>query len=264
MSSAMTELEVFDNFKANLKSILQSQNLSEAELSVRAGFDSDGAVTAMMRSNRLPNMATPTRLADALGVPVGVLLRDKDEHLHNHFEALPMQEVDKQSARLLSAVFKAAERSLDRVSDRPTLDLIISWWKETDGDLSSSEGIAPHFDLVSAAEALSAIPKIHRVGALGLTATALGSAENSRLESFLETLSKSDIQELNGHIRTVSHTGVGMITPLKRIVPFPETNETVEVSFVRLMLPVRNASGVPFVLNYSTLLSESTPRRLVG
>lgn len=264
MSSDLTELDVLDSFRANLKNIMKAQNLSEAELSVRAGFEDTGAVDAMMQGTTLPNLAAPVRLADALGVPVEVLLRDQRAHLQKDFEAVPIQEVDKQAARLLSAVFKSAERSLDRIGTRPTLDSIISWWKETDGDLSRSEQIAPHFDLVSAAEALTSVPRIHHVGALGLSATTLGSAENARLENFLETLSTSDRAELNGQIRSVAHTGVGMITPLKRIVPFPETNETVEVSFVRLMLPVRDASGTLFVLNYSTLLSESTPRRQDG
>jgi transcriptional regulator with XRE-family HTH domain len=258
------ELEVLDNFRANLQSIMKSQNLSEAELSARAGFEEASILDEIMRGRTLPNMAAPVRLADALGIPVDVLLRDRNDHLKGDFEALPMQEVDRQAAQLLSAVFKATERSLDRIGDRPTLDSIIAWWKETDGDLSRSEQIAPHFDLVSAAEALTSIPRIHHVGALGLSATTLGSADNSRLENFLETLSTSDLTELNGQIRSVAHSGVGMITPLKRIVPFPETNETAEVSFVRLMLPVRDASGTLFVLNYSTLLSESTPRRTDG
>ena len=264
MSLDAAELAVFDNFKANLKSILRTQNLSEAELSVRAGYAEDSAVSAMMQGSSLPNMATPVRIADALGVPVEALLRDRQKHLEGEFDALPIMEVDRQSARLLSAVFKSAERSLDRLGDRPTLDAIIGWWKDTDGDLSSSDQIAPHFDLVSAAKALSAVPRIHHVGALGLSATTLGSSESSRLESFLETLSTSDLQELNGQIRSVAKTGVGLITPLKRVVPFPETNETVEVSFVRLMLPVKDSSGTPFVLNYSTLLSESEPRSTEG
>lgn len=264
MPVAVTERDVLNTFKANLRGILKSQNLSEAELSRRAGYKEDDAVTVMMQGDSLPNMATPVRLADALGVPVEALFRDRQQHLQEEFEALPVMEVDRQSARLLSAVFKATERSLDKIGDRPTLDSIISWWKETDGDLARSSQISPHFDLVSAAQALSAIPKIHHVGALGLSATTLGSAENARLERFLETLSKSDLQELNGHIRTVAHSGVGMITPLKRIVPFPETKEAVEVSFVRLMLPVRNDDGALFVLNYSTLLSESAPRREDG
>lgn len=264
MTSNITELEVLDNFRANLKSIMQSQNLSETELSVRAGFDQEHAIADILRGGALPNMAAPVRLADALGVPVDVLLRDRNDHLKHEFEAVPVQEVDRQAALLLSAVFKATERSLDRLGDRPTLDSIISWWKETDGDLNRGDQIAPHFDLVSAAEALTAIPRIHHVGALGLSATTLGSADNSRLENFLETLSTSDLAELNGQIRSVAHSGVGMITPLKRIVPFPETNETVEVSFVRLMLPVRDTTGTLFVLNYSTLLSESTPRRQDG
>jgi transcriptional regulator with XRE-family HTH domain len=264
MATTKTELDVFDTFRANLEYILRAQNLTESELSLRAGFDKEDAVSSMMRSKTLPNIAAPVRLADALGVPVEVLFRDKEDHLKHDFEAVPVQEVDRQAARIVSAVFKAAERSLDRIGDRPTLDSIISWWKETGGDLSLGEQIAPHFDLVSAAEARSAVPRIHHVGALGLSATTLGSAENSRLEAFLETLSTSDLNELNGHIRSVAHSGVGMITPLKRVVPFPETNETVEVSFVRLMLPVRDASGTLFVLNYSTLLSESTPRRQDG
>lgn len=264
MTLRATELEVLDNFRANLQNIMKSQNLSEAELSARAGFEEEGALAEIMRGGSLPNLAAPVRLADALGIPVEVLLRDRNDHLQQQFEALPVQEVDRQAARLLSAVFKATERSLDRIGDRPTLDSIIAWWKETDGDLSQSDQIAPHFDLVSAAEALTSIPRIHHVGALGLSATTLGTAEHSRLETFLETLSTSDLAELNGQIRSVAHSGVGMITPLKRIVPFPETNETVEVSFVRLMLPVRDASGTLFVLNYSTLLSESTPRRTEG
>ncbi|GGB91001.1 hypothetical protein GCM10011363_04480 [Marivita lacus] len=264
MVTHFSEREVLDNFRFNLKSIMQSQNLSESELSVRAGFDQDHVLADILRGAALPNIAAPVRLADALGVPVDVLLRDRNDHLQQDFEALPVQEVDRQAARLLSAVFKATERSLDRIGDRPTLDSIISWWKETDGDLSQSDQIAPHFDLVSAAEALTSVPRIHHVGALGLSATTLGSAEHSRLENFLETLSTSDLAELNGQIRSVAHSGVGMITPLKRIVTFPETNETAEVSFVRLMLPVKDASGTLFVLNYSTLLSESTPRRQDG
>ena len=264
MSLSESELSVFDTFKTNLAHILRSQNLSEAELSRRAGFPEDDAVTAMLRSKSLPNMAAPVRLADALGVPVEVLFRDRQDHLKADFTAVPVQEVDRHAAHLVSAIFQAAERSLDRSGTRPTLDSIISWWKETDGDLSLGDRIAPHFDLVSAAEARSAVPRIHHVGALGLSATTLGSAENSRLEKFLETLSTSDLNELNGHIRSVARSGVGMITPLKREVPFPETNETVEVSFVRLMLPVKDTSGTLFVLNYSTLLSESSPRRQDG
>lgn len=259
-----TELEILRNFQANLTNILQSQDLTEGELSLRAGFEEENAITDILLGDSLPNMAVPIRIADALGIPVEVLLRDRKEHLEQEFDVLPTQEVDRQAARLLSAVFKSSARSLDRISDRPTLDSIVSWWKETEGDLSRSDQISPHFDLIRAAEALSAIPKIHHVGALGLTAKTLGSADTSRMENFLETLSKSDLAELNGHIRTVAHSGVGMITPQTRIVSFPETNETLEVSFVRLMLPVKDTSSNLFVLNYSTLLSESTPRRQAG
>ncbi len=263
MSWARSEKEVLGSFKANLTSILRAQELTEAELSVLAGFSEEGAIAEIMQGDGLPNMAVPVRIADALGVSVEALLRDRREHLNQEFEALPVMEVDRQAARLLSAVFKSAERALAN-GERPSLDAIISWWKDTDGDLSRSDQISPHFDLISAAEALSAIPRIHHVGALGLSATTLGSAENVRLESFLETLSKSDLAQLNGQIKSVALSGVGLITPQKRIVEPPETNETMTVSFVRLMLPVKDASGTPFVMNYSTLLSESTPSKQDG
>ena len=264
MVSNATDSRILETFKTNLKILLRTRNLTEAELSQRAGFERADAVTKMIASDCLPDMAAPVRLAEALDVPVDLLLSQGDQHLEHKFEAIPIQDVDRESARLLTAVFRAAERTLDKLGDRPTLDAIIAWWKETDGDLSLSDQIAPHFDLVSAAKALSAVPRIHHVGALGLSATTLGSSESSRLESFLETLSTSDRQELNKQIRSVAQTGVGLLTPLKRLVTIPETNETVEVSFVRLMLPVKDSSGTPFVLNYSTLLSESSPRRFDG
>lgn len=264
MPSVRTEQELLSHFKENLQSILRAQNLSEAELSVRAGFEKNTAVTSMMQADVLPSMAAPMRLAAALGVPVDALMQDRNAHLENSFEALPVQKVDNEAARLLCAVFKAVDRAIDGVTDRPTLDSIISWWKETDGDLSSSDQLLPYFDLVKATETLQAIPKVTHVGNMGLSAETLGSSESARLTAFIRTLSMSDLEELNGNIRTVAHTGIGMVTPQKRIVSFPDSNESLQVSFIRLMLPVRDVSRTQYVLNYSTLLSESTPRKLDG
>lgn len=264
MHSIRSEQELLSNFKHNLKSILRAQNLTEAELSVRAGFDQNTAVTAMMDAAALPSMAAPMRLADALGITVDALLQDRHQHLDTCFEALPVQKVDKQAARLLCAVFKAADRAIDGLTDRPTLDSIIAWWKDSDGDLSASDQLLPYFDLVKATETLNAIPKVSHVGAKGLSAETLGSSESDRLTAFLRTFSMSDLEELNKNIQTVAHTGVGMVSPQTRLVTFPESNEALQVSFVRLMLPVKDMSGTQFVLNYSTLLSESTPKKLDG
>lgn len=264
MTSVRTEQELLLHFKQNVQSILEAQNMTEKELSVRAGFDTNTAVTAMMRADVLPSMAAPMRLADALGVPVDALMQDRQAHLETSFEALPVQKVDNEAARLLCAVFKATDRAIDGVTDRPTLDSIIAWWKESDGDLSSSDQILPFFDLVKATETLQAIPKVSHVGERGLSAETLGSSESDRLTAFIRTLSVSDLEELNGNIQTVTQTGIGMVSPQKRVVSFPEANEALQVSFVRLMLPVKDTKGTQFVLNYSTLLSESTPRKLDG
>lgn len=255
---------VLQNFKTNVEMLLTKHGMSHAELSQRAGFDDDNKVTNILNGTTLPNMAVPVRFADALQVPVEVLLRDPKEHLAKDFHVLPLQDIDQQAAQLMSAIFKAAEKSLETVSDRPTMDSIIAWWKETGGELAHCEQLSPHFDLVKAADADNAVPTIQHVGALGLTATTLRSNANERMERFLESLTEVDLQELNMHIRTVTHSGVGMISPQTRIVELPEIGEPLEVSFVRLMLPVTDAFGQPYVLNYSTLLSESKPKRQQG
>lgn len=260
---ALTEQKILENIRINLHQIMQTQSLTAEELSQRTGVRPDH-LAGILSGTQAPSLSMVVKLAEALELSVDVLLRGRLDHLAQEFQALPVHEVDRQAARLLSAVFRATERSLNRKGDQPTLDAIIAWWKDTDGDLSHSAQMTPHFDLVSAANALTAVPRIHHVGALGLSATTLGSAENARLERFLETLSTSDLAELNGQIRSVAHTGVGMITPLRRIVPLLETNETVEVRFVRLMLPVKDTQGTQFVLNYSTLLSESMPSSTEG
>lgn len=248
------ERELLGHLRGNLTRIMRAQDLSEREVAALAGLKD---LSGVLRGDALPSMAVPVRLAEALGVPVGELLRDPEEHLRPSFGVLPVDKVNERAARLLPSVLSATQRALDRSGERPSLDMIISWWKETRGDLSSGDQIAPHFDLVSAAEALSALPRVHQVGPQSLTARTLGSAETGRLERFLESLSATDLQELNRHIRSVSHSGIGVITPVRRVVTRPGTGETIPVSFVRLMLPVRDRKGRRFVLNYATLLSET-------
>ena len=264
MMHLQTDEAVLNNFETNLQLLLTKHGLSHEELSKRAGLADDASVATLLSGSTLPDISVPVRLAQAFDVPVEALLKDPKEHLVSDFEVLPLQDVDRHAANLLSAVFKATEKSLDHFSDRPTMDSIIAWWKETGGDLAQCEQLSPHFDVVEAAHDAHGIPEVQHMGALGLSATTLRSRESQRLKDFLSSLNDSDLVELNTHIRTVTRSGVGMISPQTRIVELPEYGETVEVSFVRLMLPVTDAFGQPFVLNYSTLLSESTPKRQDG
>ncbi|MFP7672883.1 helix-turn-helix transcriptional regulator [Marivita sp. S0852] len=264
MHATHSDETVLKNFKTNIEQMLDRHGMTPAELSQRAGFDDAEQVASILNGTTLPNMAVPLRLANALDVPVEVLLRDPKHHLAKDFQVLPLQDVDQQAARLMSAIFKAAEKSLDAVSDRPTMDSIIAWWKETGGDLAQCAELTPHVDLIKPAEADGSIPGVQHVGPLGLSAATLGSSANERMERFLASLNDVDLQELNTHIRSVSHSGVGMISQQTRVVELPELDAPLEISFVRLMLPVTDAFGQPYVLNYSTLLSESTPKRHEG
>jgi len=264
MNAPQTDDTVLNNFKTNVEALLSKHGITHAELSQRAGYQDTDSVTSILSGTTLPNMAVPVRFAEALRVPVEVLLRDPNEHLARDFQVLPLQEIDTQAARLMSAIFKAAEKTLETTPARPTMDSIIAWWKETGGNIAACDQLSPHFDLVRPADADTAIPGIEHVGALGLTATTLKSTASDRMERFLASLTEVDLQELNMHIRTVTHSGVGMISPQTRIVELPELGEPLEVSFVRLMLPVTDAFGQPYVLNYSTLLSESKPKRQEG
>ncbi|SHH76206.1 helix-turn-helix domain-containing protein [Marivita hallyeonensis] len=263
MSTVHSDDAILKNFKTNIELMLVKHGLTDVELSERAGFDDKGQVNAILNSTSLPNMAVPMRLADALRVPVETLLRDPKEHLSQKLEVLPLQDVDARAAQLMTAIFKATEKTLERFGDRPTMDSIIAWWKETGGSLVQCDQLSPHFDLVEA-NSSGGVPGVQHMGAMGLSATTLRSQQSARLEQFLATLNKTDLDELNTHIRTVSHSGVGMISPQTRVVELPELGDPIEVSFVRLMLPVTDISGQPYVLNYSTLLSESTPRRQEG
>ena len=264
MTSVHSDDLILEYFKNNVETLLAKHGMTHAELSHRAGFADSAEVSTLLNGTTLPNMAVPMRLADAFDVPVEVLLRAPNAHLAHDFDVVPLQEVDRHAANLLTAVFKAAEKSLDRCDDRPTMDAMIAWWKETSGDLSQCEQFAPHFDVLKAAETDHDIPEVKHVGALGLSASTLLSNDSARLRRFMASLNDADLAELNTHIRTVTRTGVGMISPQTRIVERPEFDTTIEVSFVRLMLPVTDAFGQPFVLNYATLLSESTPKRQSG
>jgi transcriptional regulator with XRE-family HTH domain len=202
-----------------------------------------------------PSFETICLLAKELGVSVSYFDENDSE-----FEVASASEIDRQAARILTGVFRAARTKMLERGARPTLDMIVGWWQETSGKLEQCDQITPFVDLVSPVDFDGGTPAVAHMGKRSLSAETLQTEAAEKLQAFLHSLSYADIDELKRTVTTVHQSGVGIIAPQSRSVPDVHGGAKMQVDFVRLMLPVIDAKGTPYVLNFSTLVSASSPK----
>lgn len=202
-----------------------------------------------------PSFETICLLAKELGVSVSYF--DENE---TDFELASASEIDRQAAQLLTGVMRTARTKLLEQAARPTLDMVVGWWQETEGKLEECDQIIPYVDLVSPVDFDGGAPAVAHMGKKSLSAKTLKTEATEKLQAFLNSLSYADMDELKRTVTTVHHSGVGIIAPQARKVPDVLGKSELQVSFVRLMLPVTDANGTPYVLNFSTLVSASSPK----
>lgn len=249
-----------DHLREKIQSLIDIQGRRVTELSLAIG-KSRGYLSGFLNRSGAedPSFRTMALLARELGVSLSYF-DDQDQS----FETSSARDVDRMASRLMTDVFRAARSKMLAHGSRPTIDDIVAWWQETDGKLENCTALLPFVDLVSATGGQDAIPEVAHVGPLGLSAVTLKSKDSAKLQSFIEKLNDADLADLTTSIATVQKIGVGMITPQSRIVPATRVSASFRVDFVRLMLPVSDQKGAPYVLNFSTLLSVSSPRKFSG
>ncbi|SLN32296.1 helix-turn-helix protein [Falsiruegeria litorea R37] len=202
-----------------------------------------------------PSFETMCLLAKELGVSVSYF-----DDTDNEFEAASASELDRQAAHILTGVYRAARTKMLERGARPTLDMVLGWWQETGGKLVHCDQIIPFVDLVSPVDFKDNAPSVAHVGKKSLSAKALKSEAAEKLQLFLNSLSYADMNELKRTVTTVHQSRIGILAPQSRTVPDVNGGPDLQVEFVRLMLPVTDANDTPYVLNFSTLVSASSPK----
>ena len=261
MSGSLGTLETL---KFNIERLMSARDVNRSQLSRAAGYKNANKVTTVMNGKSLPSIDFAVRIADALEVEVGELFQKHDQLHTTEFTVQPVDIVERKATNLLNSIFQSAHRKLVELGERPTMDLIASWWQENGGRLEACDQLAPHFDLIGVPQSGEKLPEVRRVGHKSLTAHALHSHESSAMSQFIRTLNESDLDDLRKCIKTVSYSGAGLITPQTRIVDMPGMAAPMQISFLRLMLPVTDKEGKPHILNFSTLMSESAPKSSSG
>jgi transcriptional regulator with XRE-family HTH domain len=259
-----SSIETLESLKFNIERLMGANHVNRAQLSRRAGYKNSNKVTTVLNGSSLPNIDFAVRIAKAFDVEVGELFRKREEVTETEFTIQPVGVVERKASNLVNAIFQSAHKKLVEMGERPTMDMVASWWQESGGRLESCDQLAPHFDLVGVPKAGQRIPSVRQVGPKSLTAQALNSHDASAMTHFMRTLNDADLDDLRKCITTVSYSGAGLITPQTRIVDMPGMDAPVKVSFLRMMLPVTDEDGQPHILNFSTLMSESALSKRSG
>jgi len=249
--------------KFNIEQLMKEQGLNRAQLSRKAGYPNN-KVTTILNGDSIPGIDFVARIAEACNRRPGDLISSPARPDLTEVSVSPLKSSNTISARALSRAIKDAHKQLIDMGDRPTMDLITAWWQQSNGRLEACDQIAPYFDVIGVPGANEKLPNVVSIGAKSLSAKTLKTNDTDALTQFLRTLSESDTEELRQCITTVNYSGTGLVTPQTRIVDLPSMKAPLEVNFVRLMLPVRDANDEPHVLNFSTLVSESTLSKSSG
>ncbi len=256
-------VDTLHTLKFNLERLMQSGRMNRAQLSRAAGYQ-DNKVTTVLNGSSMPSIDFAVKMASVLEAEIGELFRDPTSLPATEMDATSFGDVEQESTRLANEIIQSTHRKLVQMGERPSMDLITSWWQQTGGRLEACEQISPYFDVVGVPQAGEVLPSVHSVGPKSLSAHTLKSHDSNVMDHFLRTLSEADAEELNQCITTVHYSGTGLVTPQQRIVELPGMAAPVDISFVRLMLPVTDSEGAPHILNFSTLVSESTLTKSSG
>lgn len=164
--------------------------------------------------------------------------------------ANPMaQEVEKQAAKLLNRVTDAVSLRMAMDNRDFSMDDLIVWWKQNNGRLCGMDAFMEHVDLIHAPSSDDTLIKPYRMGAKSLASEALFSNDPSRLQRFLESITDKEREEITW---SYVQAAMGPSTAVPSVVvDLDDMDEPNHLDYYRLLLPVYDAKGNEYILNYS-------------
>jgi len=203
----------------------------------------------------LPNTEKLATYARCLGVTPDYLLGfDGDLRISRSQPAL--SEIQKQAERLLQDVVRTAGNRL-KSQDQLEMKDLLSWWRMNDGKLQNMERIQPHVDIIRRPDAHAKTLHARQMGKHSLASKSLRAASPGALIDFLGSLTqKMREQIVYSYFQVPGYNrdqGV-QVTEHTITVDVEATGEAFDLHYWKIMLPMVDAKGNEYILNYSTTI----------
>ena len=241
MKWADVEERFFDNLRARMRDL----GLSSRALSLKMNRNEFYIATLLKGGSRL-RVDTLLDLAEALEVDPMALLWGEEG---GGAIAVPQSPttVNQRAADLL-------HQALDLLGGTtpagpPKFEEVLSWWRDTGGQLINCDHIIEHCDLHQLPVDQSPRTQVRRLGANSLATKIIGAPDIDRLHQEMDKAIPADSARVTeAYMTALNGTPIISCESLRGKLT---SEDTLRLDYDRLLLPVMNERGERLVLNYS-------------
>lgn len=239
------------DFHDRLKAYIRDSRFDYRSLSLEIG-QGERYISNMLSAKSDPGYSNVVKICSALGITPNEIagLNDQISLLGNEVDE---RIVSAQAERILTAVSREAHRKLARRGAHPLLDDVLTWWHQQGGRLSNFDRLSDHVDLYRAPKADTTAPEPFQVGRNSLAARSFNVKSAEHLSHLFATFDRNLVEQVRlAHVETTK--GQPNLSVQEIDVMLPRHSFPLRFTYKRLLLPVRDASGNDYVLNYSQAL----------
>lgn len=232
-------------FFGNLARLIGEARMSPRQLSQAIGRD-PGYVSEVMRRRSAPDLDAVYAMAETLRVDVADLLRPgpsfavSAENARNYW-------AERVAEKVLAG---ALEESRQRTSfEAPTIDAVLSWWHANGGLLTDMERVEQYVEIFCRPDATEMRPRPKRIGRQSLAARELNISTVEQLNGIFDSSEPAVARSV-----ALAHANVVDGQPnlsFHSILADMSDGQFVKMTYMRLLLPVRDGDGQKYVMNYS-------------
>ena len=247
MKWADVETRFFDNLRQRMKAL----GLSARALSMKMGRNEFYIATLLKGGSRL-RVDTLLELAEALETDPMALLWG--ETGGGGQIAVPQSQTH--SNRKAAALLEQALSLLGPQDQNapPKFEDVLSWWRDSGGQLVNCDHIIEHCDLHQAPSDDSFRTSVRRIGSNSLATKILGEASIDRLHKEMDKAIPEESRRVSDAY--VSALGGSPIISCESLRGKLTSEDTLVLDYDRLLLPVVNERGERLILNYSKEVSS--------
>lgn len=247
MKWADVETRFFDNLKQRMKAL----GLSARALSMKMGRNEFYIATLLKGGSRL-RVDTLLELAEALETdPMALLWGETGDG-----GDIAVLQSQTHSNRKAAALLEQALSLLGPQDPNapPKFEDVLSWWRDSGGQLVNCDHIIEHCDLHQAPSDDSFRTSVRRIGSNSLATKILGEASIDRLHQEMDKAIPEDSRRVSDAY--VSALGGSPIISCESLRGKLTSEDTLVLDYDRLLLPVVNERGERLILNYSKEVSS--------
>lgn len=241
----MNQKGTMSYFFGNLSRLMTEARITPRQLSAEIGRDAD-YLGDMIRRRSSPDLEAVYGIAEALRVDVADLLRPGPSF---GFTARQPGKywAEQLAEKVLAGALEASRQRTD--FEPPTLDAVLNWWHANGGLLTGMEKLEQYIEIFSPPDSTVMRPVPRRMGRQSLAARELNISTIEQLNGIFENSEPAVARSV-----ALAHASVVEGQPqlsFHTIVADMSTGHLVKMSYMRLLLPVRDADGQRYIMNYS-------------